>query len=105
MASIYSYLEAQKPEDLDELYDSPWCCLAVFQSLDPLGKQWVVHRCHTRANTCVRGEPALPPPSRSPSASQAGDADAVDEGFHCPVVPGSVDETIRGRDSSVGGVD
>jgi hypothetical protein len=63
MASIYSYLEAQKPEDLDELYDSPWCCLAVFQSLDPLGKQWVVHRCNTRTNAGVRLNRAYASPS------------------------------------------
>lgn len=40
--SIYSYIEGASVEDLDELYSSPWCALAVFQSLDPLAKQIVM---------------------------------------------------------------
>jgi Transcription factor Tfb2 len=41
-SSIYSYIESASVEDLDELYSSPWCALAVFQSLDPIAKQIVM---------------------------------------------------------------
>lgn len=41
--SIYSYLEHQQSQDdLDELFSSPWCVLAVFQSLDSLAQQIVL---------------------------------------------------------------
>ena len=38
MTSIYGYLEAQSEEQLNGLYASHWCTLAVFQSLDPLSR-------------------------------------------------------------------
>ena len=40
-AGIYAYLESQSHE-LDRLYASPWCSLAVFQSLDAMSKQIIL---------------------------------------------------------------
>lgn len=39
MATIFRFLERQAQDDLDALYRSEWCALAVFQSLDSLGQQ------------------------------------------------------------------
>lgn len=39
--SIYRYLLAQPADDINSLYRSPWCALAVYQSLDGLSKQCV----------------------------------------------------------------
>jgi hypothetical protein len=37
--SVYQYLLAQPPDDVNQLFQSPWCALAVYQSLDALTKQ------------------------------------------------------------------
>ena len=41
-SSIFSYLPSLPEASLNSIYDSPWCALAVLQSLDPLGQQVVL---------------------------------------------------------------
>ena len=56
MSSVYHFLLSQPPEDMNTLYRSPWCALAVYQSLDSLAKQCVAaRRAHGRAGGMVGG--------------------------------------------------
>lgn len=47
--SIYDYLRHTTPDDLDKLYASPWCALAVLEHLDDVGKQIVMRLL------CIKG--------------------------------------------------
>jgi hypothetical protein len=39
MRSIFGYLEQVNDDEINELYSSSWCALAVFQSLNGISKQ------------------------------------------------------------------
>lgn len=42
VASIISFLNDLSREQRDQLYESPWTCQAVFRSLPPLAKNYVL---------------------------------------------------------------
>ena len=70
MSGIYAYLESQA-DDLARLYASPWCSLAVFQSLDAVSKQcvlwWGVCILSPRARVHAVRTPAFRSVSTSPT--------------------------------------
>jgi transcription initiation factor TFIIH subunit 4 len=52
-SSIYDYLEHQESDNLLELYDSPWCCVAVFQSLPTMARHIVMRLLMVRSPVAV----------------------------------------------------
>jgi len=88
MQSVYAFLLTEPAEQINTLYQSPWCALAVYQSLDSLSKQCVrggarlsvaaharaahaalqlAHLSHTHTSHHQRCMPPAPPHNVSPT--------------------------------------
>jgi transcription initiation factor TFIIH subunit 4 len=54
--NILSYVESLNENVRDMLYESPWTCQAVFRSLQPLAKQYVLRMLWILDKSVVKSE-------------------------------------------------